>query len=151
MTADEATDAMPEDPREELRLELGEARKALHAGRARGFDALVIDAGSGEELLTGAALAMKELRLELDEAREALHAIRTGGFDALVIDAGRGEEVFALAGTGRPYRLLVESSGGEGSATSGRWPSTSTAPWLMVWSRPPRWPRSPRRGPGGSG
>ena len=107
MTADEATDAIPENPREELRLELDEARKALHAVRASGVDALVIDAGRGEELLRGAARAMRELRLEFDEAREALHAIRTGGFDALVIDAGRGEEVFALGGTGRPDRLLV--------------------------------------------
>ena len=107
MTADEATDAMPEDPREELRLELGEARRALHAVQAGGFDALVIGTGSGEELFSGAARAMRELRLELDEARETLHAIRAGGFDALVIDAGRGEEVFALGGTGRPDRLLV--------------------------------------------
>ena len=107
MTAEEATEAMPENPREELRRELDEARKALDAVRADGFDALVIDAGRGEELLRGAARAMRELRLELDEAREALHAIRTGGFDALVIDAGRGEEVFALGGTGRPDRLLV--------------------------------------------
>ena len=45
MTADEATDAMPGNPREELRLELDEARKALHAVRAGGFDALVIDTG----------------------------------------------------------------------------------------------------------
>ena len=107
MTADEATDAMPEDPREELRLELGEARKALHAVQAGGFDALVIGTGRGEELFSGAARAMRELRLELDEARETLHTIRAGGFDALVIDAGRGEEVFALGGTGRPDRLLV--------------------------------------------
>ena len=110
MTADEAMDAMPGNPREELRLELDEARRTLHAVPAGDLDALVIDAGSGEELFAGAARAMKELRLELDEAREALHAIRTGGFDALVIDAGRGEEVFALAGTGRPYRLLVAST-----------------------------------------
>ena len=110
MTSDEAMEAMPGNPREELRLELDEARKALRAIPTGGLDALVIDPGSGEDLFTGAARAMKELRLELDEAREALHAIRTGGFDALVIDAGRGEEVFALAGTGRPYRLLVEST-----------------------------------------
>ena len=116
MTADEATDAMPGNPREELRLELGEARKALHAVRAGGLDALVVDAGRGEELFSGAARVMKELRLELDEARETLHTIRTGGFDALVIDAGRGEEVFALGGTGRPYRLLVgaRADGGAG-------------------------------------
>ena len=107
MTADETMDAMPEDPLEELRRELGEARKALHANRAGGSGALVIDTGRGEELLSGAARAMRELRLELDEARETLHAIRTGGFDALVIDAGRGEEVFALGGAGRPDRLLV--------------------------------------------
>ena len=98
---------MPGNPHEELRLELGEARKALHAVRAGGFDAFVIDADRGEELLRGAARAMRELRLELDEARETLHTIRAGGFDALVIDAGRGEEVFALGGTGRPDRLLV--------------------------------------------
>ena len=109
VTADEATDAMPGNPLEELRRELDEARKALRIPRADGVDALVIDTASGEELFSGAAQAMKELRLELDEARETLHAIRTGGFDALVIDAGRGEEVFALGGTGRPYRLLVES------------------------------------------
>ena len=107
MTADETMDAMPEDPLEELRRELGEARKALHANRAGGSGALVIDTGRGEELLSGAARAMRELRLELDEARETLHAIRTGGFDALVIDTGRGEEVFALGGAGRPDRLLV--------------------------------------------
>ena len=65
MTADEATDAIPEDPREELRLELGEARKVLRANRAGEFDALVIDTGSGEELFSGAARVMKELRLEL--------------------------------------------------------------------------------------
>jgi hypothetical protein len=109
VTAEEATDAdaMPGNPREELRRELDEARKALHADRAGGFDALVVDTGHGEELFSGAARAMRELRLELDEARETLHAIRTGGFDALVIDAGRGEEVFALGGTGRPDRLLA--------------------------------------------
>ncbi len=107
MTADEAPEAMPENPREELRLELGEARKTLHAVPAGGFGALGVDSGSGEELFSGAARAMRELRLELDEAREALHAIRTGGFDALVIDAGHGEEVFALGGTGRRDRLLV--------------------------------------------
>ncbi|MGD0609056.1 MAG: hypothetical protein ABSA53_36435, partial [Streptosporangiaceae bacterium] len=84
---------MPEDPLEELRRELGEARKALRASPDGEFDALVIDIGGGEELFSDAARAMKELRLELDEARETLHAIRTGGFDALVIDAGRGEEV----------------------------------------------------------
>jgi hydroxymethylpyrimidine pyrophosphatase-like HAD family hydrolase len=98
---------MPGNPREELRLELDEARKALHASPDGEFDALVIDTGSGEELFSGAARAMKELRLELDEARETLHAIRTGEFDALVIDAGRGEEVFALGGPGRPDRVLV--------------------------------------------
>ena len=116
MTADEATDVIPEDPGEELRLELDEARQALHTIRTGGSGTLVIDAGRGEELLRGAARAMRELRLELDEARETLHAIRTGGFDALVIDAGRGEEVFALGGTGRPDRLLVEgmASGGAG-------------------------------------
>ena len=124
MTADEATDAMPGNPREEmpgnpreeLRLELGEARKALHAVRAGGFDAFVIDAGRGEELFSGAARVMKELRLELGEARETLDTIRAGGFDALVIDAGRGEEVFALGGTGRPDRLLVgaRADGGAG-------------------------------------
>ena len=116
MTADEATDVIPEDPGGELRLELDEARQALHAIRAGGSDTLVIDAGRGEELLRDAARAMRELRLELDEARETLHAIRTGGFDALVIDAGRGEEVFALGATGRPDRLLVEgmAAGGVG-------------------------------------
>lgn len=98
---------MPEDPLEELRRELGEARKALHANPDSEFDALVIDVGGSEEVFSGAARAMKELRLELDEARETLHAIRTGEFDALVIDAGRGEEVFALGGPGRPDRLLV--------------------------------------------
>ena len=116
MTAEEATDAMPKDPREELRLEVDEAREALHAIRTGGSDALVIDADRGEELFSGAARVIRELRLELDEALEALHAIRSGGFDALVIDAGRGEEVFALAGAGLPYRLLVESiaAGGDG-------------------------------------
>ena len=114
MTADEATDAIPENPREELRLELDEARRALYAVRAGEFDALVIDTGRGEELLRGAARAMKELRLELDEAREALHAIRTGEFDALVIDTGRGEEMFALGGTGRPYRLVESIAAGGG-------------------------------------
>jgi hypothetical protein len=109
-------DAMPGNPQEELRLELGEARKALHAVRADGLDAFVIDAGRGEELLRGAARVMKELRLELGEARETLDTIRAGGFDALVIDAGRGEEVFALGGTGRPDRLLVgaRADGGAG-------------------------------------
>jgi hypothetical protein len=97
---------MPGNPQEELRLELGEARKALHAVRASGLDALVIDGGRGEELFSGAARVIKELRLELGEARETLDTIRAGGFDALVIDAGRGEEVFALGGTGRPDRLL---------------------------------------------
>ena len=52
---------------------------------------------------------LEELRRELEEARETLRTIRAGGFDALVIDVGRGEEVFALGGTGRPYRLLVEA------------------------------------------
>jgi hydroxymethylpyrimidine pyrophosphatase-like HAD family hydrolase len=108
-------DAMPENPREELRRELGEARKALHTVRAGGADALVIDVGRGEELLSDAARAMKELRLELDEAREALHAIRTGGFDALVIDAGHGEQVFALGGTGQPDRLLIGAMAGGGA------------------------------------
>jgi hydroxymethylpyrimidine pyrophosphatase-like HAD family hydrolase len=116
VTADEAMDAMPGNPQEELRLELGEARKALHAVRADGLDAFVIDAGRGEELLRGAARVMKELRLELGEARETLDTIRAGGFDALVIDAGRGEEVFALGGTGRPDQLLVgaRADGGAG-------------------------------------
>ena len=98
---------MPGDPQEELRLELDEARRALHTIRAGRLDALVIDTGRGEELFSGAARAMRELRLELDEARETLHAIRTGGFDALMIDVGRGEEVFALGGAGRPDGLLV--------------------------------------------
>ena len=59
----------------------------------------------------GAAAAgdsLEELRRELDEARDTLRTIRAGGFDALVIDTGGGEEVFALTGTGQPYRLLVE-------------------------------------------
>ena len=119
MTADEATDAIPEDPREELRLELGEARSALHAVQTGGFDAPVIGTGTGtgsaEELFSGAARAIRELRLELDEARQTLHAIRTGRFDALVIDAGHGEEVFALGGTGRPERLLVGAMAGGGA------------------------------------
>ncbi len=106
---------MAGNPLEELRLELGEARKALHAIRAGGIDALVIDAGRGEELFSGAARVMKELRLELGEARETLATIRAGGFDALVIDAGRGEEVFALGGTGRPDRLLVGARAGGGA------------------------------------
>ena len=49
MTADEATDAMPEDPREELRLELGEARRALHAVQTGGFDAPVIGTGTARQ------------------------------------------------------------------------------------------------------
>ena len=98
---------MPENPREELRRELDEARQTLHTNQAGGSDALVVDTGRGEELLRGAARAMKELRLELDEARQTLHTIRAGRFDALVIDAGRGAEVFALSSTGRPDRLLV--------------------------------------------
>ena len=60
--------------------------------------------------------SLEELRRELEEARETLRTIRTGGFDALVIDAGDGEEVFALGGTARPYRLLVESMA-EGART----------------------------------
>ncbi len=125
MTADEAVDAMPEDPRgdalpedprEELRLELDEARKALHAIRAGRAGTLIVDTGRGEDLFSGAARAMKELRLELDEARETLHAIRAGGFDALVIDAGRGEEVFALTGAGRSDRLLVGAMAGGGAS-----------------------------------
>ena len=52
--------------------------------------------------------SLEELRRELDEARDTLRTIRAGGFDALVIDTGNGEEVFALSGTGQPYRLLAE-------------------------------------------
>ena len=114
MTAGEATDEMPGNPREELRRELGEARKVLRANPVSEFDTLVIDTGSGEELFSGAARAMRELRLELDEARETLHAIRTGEFDALMIDAGRGEEVFALGAPGRTGRLLVGGMAGGG-------------------------------------
>ena len=146
---------MPRDPLEQLRRELDAVRETLRGIRAGGADALLIDtgSGSGEELfaLSGAARAMEVLRLELDAARETLRIIRAGGFDALVIDAGGGSEVFALGGAGPAYRLLVgglaEGSVGyfravaldfDGTLADGR-------------SRPPRWPRSPRRGPGGSG
>ena len=132
MTTQDTEAALPRDPLEELRRQLDAARETLRGIRADGPDALVIGSGSGEELFSGAARAMEELRLELDEAREALHAIRTGGFDALVIDAGRGEEVFALGGAGRPDRLLVGGIARAGPATSGRWPSTTTAPWLTA-------------------
>jgi len=100
-------DATPPDPRDELRLELDQARKALDAIRTGGADTLVVGTGSGEELFRGAARALRELRLELGEAHEALDTIREGGFDALVIDAGQGAEVFALGGSGRPDRLLA--------------------------------------------
>ncbi len=156
VTAEGAEAARRGDPLEELSRELDEARETLRAIRAGGVDALVIDTGSGggEELfrLSGAARAMEELRRELEQVRETLRAIRAGRFDALVIDADGGEEeVFALGGAGRPYRLLAGGIAAGGSATSGRWPSISTAPWLTAWSRRPRWPRSPRRGPGESG
>ena len=142
---------MPGNPQEELRLELGEAQKALLAVRDGGLDALVIDADRGEELFRGAARAMRELRLELDEARETLHTIRAGGFDALVINAGHGEEVFALGGTGRPDRLLVGGIAEGGKAIPGGGP--------RLRRHPGRWPgragyagrAQPRRGPGGSG
>jgi len=102
---------MPRDPLEELRRELDAARETLRIIRAGGFDALLIDtgSGSGEELfaLSGAARAMEVLRRELDAARETLRIIRAGGFDALVIDAGGGSEVFALGGAGPAYRLLA--------------------------------------------
>ena len=87
---------------------LDEARETLRTIRAGGIDALVIDTGDGEEVVTlgGAERPLDELRRELEEARETLSTIRTGGFDALVIDTGRGEEVFALGGIERPYRLV---------------------------------------------
>jgi len=96
------------DPVEELRRALDEARETLRTIRAGGVDALVIDTGDGEEVVTlgGAERPLDELRRELEEAQETLRTIRTGGFDALVIDTGGGEEVFALGGIERPYRLV---------------------------------------------
>ena len=52
MTTVDPEGATPEDPEEELRQELDEARETLRAIRSGAFDALVIDTGSGDELFT---------------------------------------------------------------------------------------------------
>lgn len=57
-----------------------------------------------------------EFRARLAEAEEALRAIRNGDVDAVVVAGARGEQVYALAGTDRVYRQLIETMS-EGAVT----------------------------------
>jgi hydroxymethylpyrimidine pyrophosphatase-like HAD family hydrolase len=68
VTADPGA-ATPGDPLEELRRELDEARETLSTIRAGGFDALVIDTGSGEEVF-GLSSAGRPYRLLVEGMAE---------------------------------------------------------------------------------
>jgi PAS domain S-box-containing protein len=61
----------------------------------------------------------KELAARLAEAEEALRAIRDGEVDALLVATAEGERVYTLAGSERPYRILIEAMG-EGALTLSR-------------------------------
>jgi PAS domain S-box-containing protein len=61
----------------------------------------------------------KDLAARLAEAGEALRAIRGGEVDALLVTTAEGERVYTLAGSERPYRILIEAMG-EGALTLSR-------------------------------
>jgi PAS domain S-box-containing protein len=62
---------------------------------------------------------VEDLAARLAEAEEALRAIRGGEVDALLVATAEGERVYTLAGSERPYRILIEAMG-EGALTLSR-------------------------------
>jgi PAS domain S-box-containing protein len=62
---------------------------------------------------------VEDLAARLAEAEETLRAIRGGEVDALLVATTEGERVYTLAGSERPYRILIEAMG-EGALTLSR-------------------------------
>lgn len=62
---------------------------------------------------------LAQARMRLSEAEDILRAIRHGEVDAVVVHGPSGDQVYALSGTGRVYRQLIESMS-EGAVTLSR-------------------------------